>query len=320
MDQSFFIGNRQRLLDTIPQDEAVVVLFSGLPRRRTADEDYPFYASRSFVYLTGLEKEDLVYLARKKDGKWEETLFLPDTDPMQERWTGRMLHTEQVEPRSGITQTRSRTAFDAAFRRMIAGMACPTLWLDFDLPAANQQPEPAQTFAAAVQQQYPWCRIANCHPALQRLRSVKQPEELEDLRRSIQITHEGIRAMLTACKPGMYEYQLRAEFEKVLADRGVREPAFDTIVGAGKNALVMHYPEQDGKAEDGDLVLIDLGAQWGYCGADISRVFPANGHFTDRQKQMHHASVATIEYLLEHVKPGMPITDVDRLSHEHSQA
>ena len=317
MDQAFFVHNRQHLLERIEDAEAILVLFSGIPRRRTADEDYPFYASRSFVYLTGLEKENLVYLAWRQGRQWQETLFLPPTDPIRERWMGRMLHPDQAECRSGIAENHSREEFDEVFRHLVGGMTCPTVWLDFDPPAENQPPEVAQVFADSIRRNYPWCRIANCHPTLRRMRSIKQPQELEDLRHSIDITGKGIRAMLRACCPGLYEYHLRAVFEKTLADEGVREPAFETIVGAGKNSLVMHYPEQDTVLTDGDLVLIDLGAQYGYCGADISRVFPVSGHFSPRQKLLHEASLSTIDYLLERIKPGMPMSEIDHIGDEN---
>lgn len=318
MNTAFFTGNRQRLRQMLDwTDDHIMVLFSGLPKRRTADADYVFYGNRNFAYLTGLTHADLIYLAWQQKGERKELLFLPDTDPFHERWMGRMLHGEQVEPISGIPEHRSRRDFERFFHRLVSGMCQPVVWLDFDPPAAGQAKEPAQQFADLLRENDPFCRIANCHKALQRLRTIKQPQEIDCLRRSIDVTKEGIVAMLHACKPGVYEYQLRSVFEKVLADHGFREPAFETIVGAGRNSLVMHYPEQDSVIRDGDMVLIDLGAQCGFCGADISRVFPANGHFTDRQKQLHAASVSTIEYLCSRIRPGMSMRDIDRIGDEN---
>lgn len=318
MERAFFENNRRRLLETIlQQEDSVLVLFSGLPHRRTADENYPFYANRSFVYLTGLEQEDLVYLAWRSGGQIHETLFLPPVDAMHLRWRGRMLRPEQATDASGIADTAARGSFSAALHRLLCGMTRPAVYLDFDPPAQGQPPEPAQAFADTVQKDYPWCSLGSCHNALQRLRTIKQPEELAALRRSLRLTDEGIRAMLHACRPGMFEYQLRAVFEKTLADHGARQPAFDTIVAAGENALVMHYPEQDAQIGDGDMILIDLGAQCGLCGADISRVFPANGRFTPQQKRLHDASLSTITYICQHLQAGMSMRDIDRLGHIH---
>lgn len=314
MEQKYFADNRRRLWAQLPEEDMVFICFSGRGKRRTADEDYPFYANRSFVYLTGLEQEDLVYMAWRQEGAVRETLFLPETDPMYARWMGRMLQPEQIGPISGISDVESRKGFEAAFHRLAENSAGLTVYLDFDPPAEGQDREPAQNFGARIRREWPWCQIRNAHPALRRLRSVKTPAELESLRESIRLTDQGIRAMLRACRPGLYEYQLRAVFEQVLADQGARVPAFDSIVAAGKNTLVMHYPEQDCEIRDGDLILVDVGAQLGLCGADISRVFPANGRFTQRQKALQRASAGVIDQLCLRLRPGMAMKEIDRMT------
>lgn len=317
MIKEFFAENRKKLLDRLDlQDESGVILFSGLPRRRTADEDNPFWASRDFVYLTGLEQEDLVWFAWKKNGKLTETVFVPAADPRAERWTGRMLHTEQIEPISGISVIKERKLFDRILRDALYTSVSPTLYLDFDPPSHGICDEPAQKLATELKRDYPFCAVKNCHPVLMRMRAVKRPEELEQLMASIAATKDGILAMLKAVKPGMYEYQLRGIFEATLADKGLRVPSFPTIVGAGKNSLVMHYPEQDCRIEDGDIILADLGAQFGFCGADITRVFPANGHFTERQKLLHDMARDNADYLLGVMKPGMTFEEAARIGDE----
>lgn len=318
MDRAFFEENRNHLLQALPvQDEWVLVLFSGFPRRRSADEDYPFLGNRNFAYLTGFEKDNLIYVAWGKGNERHEMLYLPPVDDIRERWMGRMIHPEQVEPRCGIAEKADRESFETDFHRLVSNMAGPTVFVDMD-PAGDGRPaEPGEAFAGDVRRRYPWCRIQNCHRTLQRLRTIKQPQELEELRQSIAVTDRAIRAMLKACHPGMHEYQLRSVFEKELADCGWREPSFETIIGAGRNALIMHYPEQDCIIRDGDMILIDLGAQAGFVGADISRVFPANGKFTERQRLLHDSSLSTITYLCEHLKPGMRMTDIDRIGAEN---
>lgn len=317
MTKEFYTENRKRFLDALNlTDESGVILFAGLPRRRTADESYPFYASRDFVYLTGLEQEDLVYFARQKNGKLTETIFVPAADPSHERWTGRMLHTEQVEPISGIEVIKERKQFETALREMLYSSVSPALYFDFDPPSRGICDEPAQKLASEIRRDYPFCAVNNCHPFLMRQRAIKRTEELNELAESIRVTGEGIRAMLCAVKPGMYEYQLRGIFEAVLADKGLRTPAFSTIIGAGKNSLVMHYPEQDCRIEDGDIILADLGAQFGHCGADITRMFPANGKFTERQKLLHDMARDNADYLLGILKPGMTFEEAARIGDE----
>ncbi len=316
MDKTFFTGNRRRLLAEMGEGDFVLLAFSGHAPRRSADEDYAFYANRNFAYLTGITQKNVVYLAWRRGTEQGETLFLPETDAMYERWHGRMMRPDAARTCSGIAQIEPRTALDDRVEELLGTMESPCLWLDIDPPAAEQGPETAQKYAASLREKHPDLEQKDMHPILSRLRTVKQPEEIEQLRRSIDITDAGIREIYRVCRPGMYEYQLRAAFEKVLADEGVREPAFSTIVAAGPSALVMHYPEQDRRIEDGHMVLLDLGAQYGFCGADISRVFPANGTFTDRQKQLHDASLSAIDYLCGAVKPGMAMADIDPMTRE----
>lgn len=313
MERAYFEGNRRRFWAQLEGD-GVLVLFSGRSYRRSADEDFPFYAHRDFVYFTGLTQKNLIYLGVRRDGKVQETLFLPAVDPMKERWTGRMLRPEQVTDTCGITATADVTDFEHSFAALMTENL--PLLLDIDPPADNQPKEPAQQFAEKWQDK---AEIRDCHHVFVALRMVKQPCEIEALRRAIDLTGQGIQIMWGACYEGLYEYQLRNVFNSVVADRA-QELAFDTIVAAGKNALCLHYPEQDAQVKNGDMVLIDLGAKVDFLCADISRVFPVSGHFTERQKAMHQASLSTITYLCERVKPGMTLRDVERLGDENLQA
>ena len=312
MERAYFEGNRRRFWAEAEGD-GVLVLWSGQSYRRSADENYPFYAHRDFVYFTGLTKENLIYLGVRRDGKVQETLFLPAVDPMKERWTGRMLRPEQVMDTCGITETANVEDFQKTFTALMAEKL--PLLLDIDPPADDQPKETAQQFAEEWQDR---AEIRDCHHIFVSLRMVKQPCEIEALRRAIDLTGQGIQIMWGACYEGLYEYQLRNVFDSVVADQA-QELAFDTIVAAGKNALCLHYPEQDAQVKNGDMVLIDLGAKTDFMCADISRVFPVSGHFTERQKAMHEASLSTITYLCERVKPGMTLKDVERLGDESLQ-
>lgn len=313
MEKAYFEGNRRRFW--AQAGDGMLVLWSGRPYRRSADEDYPFHAHRDFVYFTGLTKENLIYLGIRRDGELKETLFLPTVDPMKERWTGRMLRPEQVTETCGITQTADVGGFEEVFAGLMGEMPGLPLLLDIDPPADYQPKEPAQQFAEKWQDK---AEVRDCHGIFVKLRMVKQPCEIEALRRAIDLTGQGIQIMMGACYEGLYEYQLRNVFDSVVADKA-QELAFDTIVAAGKNALCLHYPEQDAPVKNGDMVLIDLGARTDFLCADISRVFPVSGHFTERQKAMHEASLSTITYLCERVKPGMTLKDVERLGDENLQ-
>ena len=308
MERAFFEGNRRRFWEAVEGD-GMVAVFSGRPQRRSADEDYPFHANRNFAYLTGLTQENLIYFGFRRDGQTEEILFLPQVDAMRERWRGRMLHPEQVMPMCGISHVESRERFEDFFRDFQQENPSLPLYLDMDPPSPWQALEPAQQWAELWKDRM--C-VRDCHGILTGLRMVKQPCEIAALRRAIALTDQGIRILIGACYEGIYEYQLKNVFNTVVADQA-RELAFDTIVAAGKNALCMHYPEQDAPVKNGDMVLLDLGAREDFLCADISRMFPVSGHFTARQRALCQASLDTITFLCASVKPGMTLGDVERL-------
>lgn len=314
MNKEFFISNRERLLAEIG-DDAVLVAFSGLPKRRSADDDYDFSVSRDFLYLTGIEFKDIVYLAVKKDGEISETVYLPTVDYMTERWRGKMLHPEQVEPISGIKNNKLRSEFLPDFWKA-AGAGSPTVWLDIDPPEPWQDEELPQQFLSRIKKEAPTLKTDDYFPVMQRLRAVKSEEEVEKIREAIDLTGQGILQILRTVKPGIFEYNIRAEFEKVLADHGCHTPAFATIVGAGKNSLCLHYHEADSQLQQDDLVLLDLGAQVDNHCADISRVLPAGGKFTPRQRALCRIACDTVDYCVEHARPGITLEQLNAMQDE----
>ena len=310
MDRYFFTANRAALMNKIEGD-CVLVSFSGLPKRRSADDDYPFTANRDFVYLTGVEYKDIIYLAVRKNGELSETLYIPPVDALTERWHGRMLHESDVEEISGIKNYKYRNDFMPDL--WLALNACSKLYLDLDPAEPWQDKELPQQFAERIKAERSSVEICDYFPIMQMLRSIKAPEELENLNKAIEITAQGIAQVLKTARPGIYEYNIRAEFEKVLADNGVHTPAFATIVGAGRNSLCLHYNEEDCLVQDGDLVQLDLGAQYGLECADISRVFPANGRFTPQQRSIAKLCADTVDYVCSKARPGMHIKDLNAL-------
>ena len=314
MDRSFFINNRKKLYDKI-EGNFVLVSFSGMPKRRSADEEYPFCASRDFVYLTGVEYKDIVFMAVRKGKTIWETLYIPPVDALKERWYGCMLHGEEVDDISGIENWKFRDDFMIDFWKNLKDSIIP-LYVDIDRPENEREMEPAQSFADRIRTERPSIEIRDYFPMMQELRSVKEPVEIESIREAIAITAEGIACILKTSKPGIYEYNVRAEFEKVLADKGVHEPAFSTIVGTGRNSLCLHYCEEDCLLQDGDLVLLDLGAKYNLECADISRVFPANGKFTEQQRAITELCADAVDYVCDNAQPGMNIKQLNELQDE----
>ena len=162
-----------------------------------------------------------------------------------------------------------------------------------------------------ARREYPYLQIGNANILIRRLRAIKQPCEIAALRQAEAITREGILAMMRASKPGMYEYQYKAEFDRALGQFGPKGPGFPSIISAGKNNFCIHYYEYSGQALDGDMVLNDVGAQWQNMIVDVSRGWPCNGRFSEKQKLLFECALATSNYMFSILRPGMKMDDVD---------
>ncbi len=318
MDSRFFRGNRQKLYDGM-KPHSLLVIFSGEEVRKTNDEFYPFFADRNFVYLTGIEQKESVLFAMKGDHEVHECLYLLPPDPMKERWTGRRLKAIEAEEISGIADVRVTEHFANDFHAVAAGghysivpQNYESVYLDLFRVDLSDRDRPAHRFLRQIQENYPYLVMENATRILRQLRLLKQPCEIEAYRKAEQITKDGILAMLHASHPGMYEYQYKAEFDHALAQYGPEGPGFPSIISAGRNNFCIHYYRYTGKAEDGDIVLNDVGAQWEGHIADVSRGWPCNGRYTQRQKVLFDCMLQTSNHMFQIVKPGMRMNDVDR--------
>lgn len=313
MDKTFYIGNRRELYTALPEG-SLLVLFSGKAPRKTADEPYPFFADRSFVYMTGVQKEGIIFAALKSGGEVRETMFILPPDFHAERWNGRRIKAAEAEEISGVKNYRFVSEFDAYLKMCFTEGLCETLCLDFDKLTKSEPDSGAFVLAKDVQENYPYIRLKNIHKSIANIRTIKKPCEIEAMRKAETITRDGILAMMRASKPGMYEYQYKAEYDYALMQHGVLSPMFPSIISAGKNNFCIHYYDYRGQARDGDMVLNDVGAVWDNCGTDVSRGWPCNGKFSERQRLLYECAYNTSNYMFSVLKPGIPMRDVDTIA------
>lgn len=311
MTQEFYRSNREHLYARM-KENSLLVLLSGTEIRKTNDEFYPFYTSRNFLYLTGLDGKELALLARKDgQGRVTEKVFLLPPDPMTERWTGRRIKPDEAAGLSGITDIGFATDFEGELHKLATGGNYEHLYLDLYRAAPTDRETPAHRLLRRVASDYPFLKIENADALIRRLRTIKQPCEIEAMRRAEEITCAGITGMMKASKPGMYEYQYKAVFDYTLGQYGPQGPAFPSIISAGKNNFCIHYNSYTGQALDGDMVLNDVGAWYNYLMTDVSRGWPCNGKFSQRQRLLYECALATSDHMFRTIKPGMPMAEVD---------
>ncbi len=310
MDAMFHSENRKALYSNM-NDHSLAIFFSGQPVRKSADEDYPFFTNRNFFYLTGIDQKKTVLLAEVHGGEAKETLFLLPVDPVAERMSGRNLRGQEAQDLSGITEIDPEPSFLQKLDRSLNSGCIKEVYLDFDKFRPDEPDNDAFRLAAYIRARYPFLPIRDSHHIMKKLRTFKKPCEIEAMKKAQIITKAGIEAMMKASRPGLYEYQYKAEWDYTLAQHGVLAPAFPSIVSAGRNNFYIHYYSYRGQAQDGDMVLNDVGAIWDNECNDVSRGWPCNGKFTERQRLLYECAYETSNYMFSILKPGLPMKFVD---------
>ena len=310
MTPQFHSQNRKALADKLPLGSLALV-YSGTPLLKTGDEYYPFFAERNFVYLTGIEEQSLVLLVQKDEsGECGETLFLRQPDLMQERWNGKRIKAEAAVEISGMQNIKLLSEFDAVFKKLAASGHYHTLCLDLEKFTSDKSDDDAYRMVRFCRKVFPWLAVSTIRPIMKSLRLIKKPCEIEAARAAEAVTRDGIVAMMCASKPGMYEYQYKAEWDYALSQKSAVS-GFPPIISAGENNFCIHYHEYSGIARDGDMILNDVGAAWDNIIVDVSRGWPCNGRFSDRQKLLYTCAYNTSNYMFGIIKPGMPMKEVD---------
>ena len=304
MKSTFFAQNRERLLNTLP-DESITILFAGQAPHMSADAHYKFVPNRNFYYLTGIDEPNVIFMLKKFGNGVEETLFIEKSDPVMEKWVGKTVSKEDAERISGIQKVVYIESFEKTMAHTLFAENAQHVYLDLERREWKGTETKTLAFAKHVREQYPHITIGNVYPEICELRVFKTEEEIEIIKEAIAVTKDGIYNVLKHAKADMMEYELEAQFDFTLKSSGIKHHAFNTILASGKNATVLHYEDNDAQIQNGDLVLLDLGAQKDYYNADISYTFPANGTFSSRQKQIYNIVLKALKETTEIIKPGL---------------
>ncbi|QWG66694.1 aminopeptidase P family protein [Bacillus mycoides] len=307
MKSTFFAQNRERLVSTLP-DESITILFAGQAPHMSADAHYKFVPNRNFYYLTGIDEPNVIFMLKKFGNSVEETLFIEKSDPVMEKWDGKTVSKEDAEQISGIKKVVYIESFEKTMANTLFTENVKHLYLDLERREWKGTETKTLAFAKYVREQYPHILIGNVYPHICELRVFKTEEEIEIIKEAIAVTKEGIYNVLKHAKADVMEYELEAHFDFTLKSSGIKHHAFNTILASGKNATVLHYEDNDVQIQNGDLVLLDLGAQKDYYNADISYTFPASGTFSSRQKQIYNIVLKALKETTELIKPGLKFT------------
>ncbi len=312
---SIYQNRRQQLAKGLKEGENIFI-FSGKAIMCSEDEAYPFHIDRNFYYLTGLDRSDMVLNIRRVNDKIVSTIFIEPYDELMAKWVGPKLKADEVKAISGINnvhyidEVKSFTNSLVTYARSIGNT---TVYLDLWRHEHDQNKSEAEKFAAYLKETYPDITIEDIRPNIACMRMIKDEVEIEHMRKAIATTKYGIEVMMRAMRPGISEMVIDKAFDFALASRDCDLVAFKTIAAGGKRATTLHYSDNDQILEDDTLFLCDLGATDAYYCADISRTFPVNGHFTERQKEIYDIVLSVQRLVEENARPGITLRDLQNM-------
>ena len=273
-------------------------------------QDNDFRQSNTFFYLTELETQDAwLLIVAPGGGEGETVLFLPPRNPAQERWTGLRLGPDSLAARlSGIPRVLPTDSLDRVLRSARARASGP-LYVPLDLSTRDESRITDLAFEGED--------VRNLRPIVDSLRLVKDADEVSRLRKAIEITALGHIAAMQAARPGVWEYEIEAALEAAFRRNGADRVGYPSIVGSGPNSTTLHYDVSRRRTQDGDLVVVDAGAEWGQYTADVTRTFPVNGTFNRRQKAIYDLVLATQQAAYDSTRPGVTIGQLNRIARDY---
>jgi len=310
---AFFIRNRQRLCPLLPP-QSLAAIRSNDVFPLNADATTRFHQNNNLYYLCGIDQAEtaLILFPEAVDENDRAILFIQETTEKLKIWEGEKLTPEAAAALSGIETVKPASEFDATWQRLALEARCLVLETNEHPRVAALTPTRNERFVRECRDRFPLHQFERLAPLVAQLRARKQPEEIAMIRRAIQITGEGFGRVLPFIRPGVGEWEIEAEFAHEFIRRRSCGFAYDPIVAGGRNALGLHYVENHARCKDGDLVLMDIGAQWGYWNADLTRTVPVNGKFTVRQRAVYDAVLRVFRFASGILKPGVRLRDYTR--------
>lgn len=305
IDRNLFIKNRKNFMAQM-QPSSLAVFNSNDIYPVSADSTLPFEQHRDIFYLSGVDQEEsiLVLFPDCPKEKHREILFLKETNEHIAIWEGEKLTKERALEVAGIKTVYWLQDMEKIMFELMT--QCDTVYINTNehYRASVETETREDRFSKWLKAKYPAHRVAKSNPILQRLRAVKDQIELDLIQKACDITEKGFRRILGFVKPGVWEYEIEAEYIHEFLRNRSKKFAYTPIVASGNNANVLHYIENNNQCKTGDLILMDVGAEYANYSSDMSRTIPVNGKFTARQKAVYNAVLRVKDEATKMLVPG----------------
>lgn len=310
---SLFTENRKRLQEKL-EPNSMAIFFANDEMPRSGDQAFPFRQNPDLFYLSGLDQEKIILVIYPDcpNPAYREALFIRKTNEHIAVWEGHKYTQAEAAAASGIQQVFWEEEFAAVLPSLMS--YCDKVYVNINENdrASTAVPYKDIRFAHQIRAEYPAHELKRLGPIMQLLRSVKQPAEIELTRKACAITRDAFVRVLRFMKPGVMEYEVEAEIIHEFIRQGGTGHAYTPIIAGGKNACVLHYTDNNQAIKDGDLVLMDFGAEYANYAADLTRTIPANGRFSARQKAVYNACRKVQKEAIQMLRPGITLADYNK--------
>ena len=312
LHQDFYIRNRKRLIQEIEED-SIVLLTSNDEYPRCGDTTHPFRQNSALLYLCGIDQEEtcLALAPWHPNKAYREVLFIKNPSPEMITWFGHRLSKEQATAISGVQTVVFTEDMESVINELFFHAKNVYLHLPESSRSKNNFPTREVRMAEQLKKDYPLHNYRRLAPIINPLRAVKQPEELEALKKACDITAKAFKRAKAAVKPGMYEYEVEAELIYEMMRNGASGHSFAPICASGADTCILHYIKNDKMMQDGDMLLMDFGAEYANYAGDCSRTIPVNGKFTPRQQAVYDAVLSIYKDTIPKFTPGMTIHKIN---------
>lgn len=310
LSAELYIRNRQKLAQKLAKD-SVAIFNSNDIMPTNADGTMRFRQNNDLFYLCGIDQEETILLIAPDcpNPAWREVLFLRETNEHIAVWEGHKYTKEEAEVASGIKNIHWLSDFDQIFNSVMALSERVYLNTNEHLRAGVVVETRDARFIKSCKERFPLHEYERLAPIMHELRGAKEQAEIDQLQIACDITEKGFRRILKFVKPGVTEFEIEAEYLHEFVRNRSKGFAYEPIIASGANACVLHYIENSRPCHDGDLLLMDVGAEYGNYNADMTRTIPVNGKFTERQKAVYDAVLRVQREAMNILRPGTNIQD-----------
>jgi len=313
INPKLFKKNRDKLKAMLPAD-SLVVINANDEQLRTGDQFYPFRQNSDLFYLTGLDQEKciLTLCPGHSNPKLREIVFTLQSNDLINTWQGHKYSKEEVTDISGVEKILWLDDFEMILRDLMSEAGTVYLNQNEYIKLSKEVQSRDDRFASATKEQFPLHQYARLAPIITELRNIKEPEEIALIQKACDITEKAFRRVCGFVKPGVMEYEIEAEMTHEFIRNRATGHAYQPIVGSGNNALVLHYITNNHECKDGDLLLMDFGAEYANYAADCTRTIPVNGKFSPRQKACYEAVLRIQKMATSLFVPGNFVDKVNK--------